>query len=276
MATKIDQAVAWAKAIAQDDSHGYDQGNRWGKDYDCSSLVITAFQQAGVPVKTKGATYTGNMSSVFKQCGFTDVTSKVNLATGAGLQKGDVLLNHVHHTALWIGGGQMVQASSNEFGGVTGGKTGDQTGREIRINGYYNYPWNCVLRYTGESVSSGSVSEALAVNGICDPATVRKWQSVMKTTVDGVISGQLVPDQRTYWRPNLADICVTYGGYGSELIRAVQKQLKAEKRYMGEIDGLLGPATIKAIQAHYGLTQDASFGPATVKALQTALNKNEF
>ena len=63
---------------------------------------------------------------------------------------------------------------------------------------------------------------------------------------------------------------VTYGGYGSNLIRAVQKRLGCG------VDGLLGPATIRAIQAHYGLTQDASFGPATARALQNALNNNRF
>ena len=55
--TKTEKAVTWAIEIANDPAHGYDQDNRWGPDYDCSSLVISAWQQAGVPVKTKGATY---------------------------------------------------------------------------------------------------------------------------------------------------------------------------------------------------------------------------
>ena len=42
MATKIDKAVTWAVGIANDNSHGYDQADRWGPDYDCSSLVIQA------------------------------------------------------------------------------------------------------------------------------------------------------------------------------------------------------------------------------------------
>ena len=67
--TKTEKAVTWAIEIANDPAHGYDQDNRWGPDYDCSSLVISAWQQAGVPVKTKGATYTGNMKSVFLSCG---------------------------------------------------------------------------------------------------------------------------------------------------------------------------------------------------------------
>ena len=85
--TKTEKAVTWAIEIANDPAHGYDQDNRWGPDYDCSSLVISAWQQAGVPVKTKGATYTGNMKSVFLSCGFKDVTSKVNLSTGSGMKR---------------------------------------------------------------------------------------------------------------------------------------------------------------------------------------------
>ena len=84
-------AVAWALSIAADESHGYDQGSRWGPDYDCSSLVIQAYENAGVPVKTNGATYTGNMISVFTSCGFKDVTASINFATGSGLIQGDVL-----------------------------------------------------------------------------------------------------------------------------------------------------------------------------------------
>ena len=45
--TKTEKAVTWAIEIANDPAHGYDQDNRWGPDYDCSSLVISAWQQAG-------------------------------------------------------------------------------------------------------------------------------------------------------------------------------------------------------------------------------------
>lgn len=155
----IEKAVQGAISIANDNSHGYDQGSRWGNpDYDCSSLLITVWQNAGVPVKTNGATYTGNMYSVFTSCGFRDVTNTIYLSNGSGLQRGDVLLNHVSHTAMYIGDGQVVQASQNEFGGITGGKPGDQTGREIWVTGYYNYPWDCVLRYPGGGTGSGGVS----------------------------------------------------------------------------------------------------------------------
>lgn len=146
---EIEKAVSWAEGIANDDTHGYDQKNRWGVDYDCSALVITAWQNAGVKVKTAGATYTGNMYSAFKKSGFKDVTSKVNLKTQAGLLRGDVLLTPNKHTAMYCGNGKLVHASINEKGKVTGGVTGDQSGKEICIRSYYNKPWKYVLRYEG-------------------------------------------------------------------------------------------------------------------------------
>ena len=145
----INKAVDWALAMARDARHGYDQEQRWGPDYDCSSFVITAWQQAGVPVRSSGASYTGDMLPAFLRCGFRDVTGQVNLATGKGLQKGDVLLNLREHTELYVGNGECVKASVNERGGMTGGERGDQNGREICIGRYYNYPWDHVLRYLG-------------------------------------------------------------------------------------------------------------------------------
>lgn len=146
-----ENASAWMVDLANDNSHGYDQRYRWGEkgDYDCSAAVIQSYQQAGVPVKDRGATYTGNMKRVFLQCGFKDVTSQVNLSTGSGLLQGDVLLNEANHTAMYIGDGKEAEASINEFGGITGGQPGDQTGKEILIRSYRNYPWDCVLRYFG-------------------------------------------------------------------------------------------------------------------------------
>ena len=156
---KIENAVQWAIDIANDSAHGYDQANRWGPDYDCSSLLIQAWENAGVPVKSNGAVNTANMYAVFTSCGFQDVTSEVNMANGSGVQRGDVLLNHDNHTAMSVGNGQVVQASQNEFGDFTGGQPGDQTGQEIWVIGYYNYPWNCVLRYPG----GGSVPQGVYI-----------------------------------------------------------------------------------------------------------------
>lgn len=148
--TKTESATQWMEKIAADNSHGYSQSVRWGPSYDCSSMVISAWEQSGVPVKSKGATYTGNMYSVFKQCGFQDVTRQCNLLTGGGILRGDVLLNHVNHTAMSVGGGRIVHARSSE--GTS--DTADNSGNEIRTQSYWNYPWDCVLRYCGSDDAS--------------------------------------------------------------------------------------------------------------------------
>lgn len=154
---------------AKDDRHGYCQTHRWGEDgdYDCSSAVYTAWEHAGIPVKTYsfekyGCAYTGVMLAVFKHFGFEDVTNKVNLATGAGLKRSDILLNDKHHVAMYCGNGMEVEASINEKGTATGGTPGDQTGKEFLIRAYRNYPWNHVLRYPdggSTSVTKKSVDE---------------------------------------------------------------------------------------------------------------------
>lgn len=107
-----------------------------------------------MPVQSNGASYTGNMRGIFLRCGFADVTGNIDLTTGAGLRRGDVLLNVRHHTAMYCGGGTEVEASINEHGGTTGGATGDQTGREFLVRPYRNYPWDCVLRYTADGVDT--------------------------------------------------------------------------------------------------------------------------
>jgi hypothetical protein len=139
-------------------------------------LVISAFQQAGIPVKTNGATYTGDMKSAFLKTNFSNVTSSIDLAKGSGLQKGDVLLSESNHTALVsaVSGSTItvVEASINEKGTATGGISGDQTGTEIRTLGYYNYPWNVVLRYNASGrygsvmlkTNSGSGPTGVGVN----------------------------------------------------------------------------------------------------------------
>lgn len=162
--TYAQQAVEWAVGIANDPRYGYDQGSRWGNDYDCSSLVISAYQHAGLDVKGAGASYTGDMYNAFIACGFQDVTSQIDLKTGSGLIAGDVLVNTAHHAAMAIGNGQLVQASINEKGTVTGGRTGDQTGQEIWTRSYYNFPWNVVLRKDGYSgFSQPSASSGVSI-----------------------------------------------------------------------------------------------------------------
>lgn len=204
--TKTEKAIKQMESWATDNSHGYDQIYRWGEkgDYDCSSAVISAWQAAGVPVKTKGATYTGDMKAVFLSCGFADVTSKVNRSTGSGLQRGDVLLNEAHHVAMYCGNGKEVEASINEKGTATGGQPGDQTGKEFLVRSYRNYPWDCVLRYQESNSASATTTEKVAcvarmskdTQTYIDAGKTKStlWPKLKKNTLVDVIRGATIKD----------------------------------------------------------------------------------
>lgn len=186
---KAEQATQWMINIANDSRHGYDQQYRWGErgDYDCSSLTIMSDELAGIPVKTNGATYTGNMYSAYRKCGYKDVTNAVNRRTGEGLKRGDVLLNVVHHVARYIGNGQLVQASINEFGKATGGQAGDQKQLkglkgEINICSYYNYPWDYVLRYEEGTTTNANTNNSSSEGGKC---SVNVTMPVLKKGMTG-------------------------------------------------------------------------------------------
>lgn len=227
----IQDAVAWARRIAADDSHGYDQTNRWGADYDCSSFVISAYRAAGVPLE---CTYTGDMRGDMLRRGFADVTASVNLSTGAGVQEGDVLLNYARHTALALGGGRIVQASINERGTATGGTPGDQTGREIYERAYYNYPWDCVLRYTGD----GAVTDD---------------------------SSEYVP---SYWYA--VSLPLLKPGMTDKAVETVQSLLSAYGHYTGSVTCKMDALTVEAVKAYqtdHDLDVDGEVGVMTWTAL---------
>ena len=163
----IEKAIAWALGIANDPAHGYDQISRWGPNYDCSSFVIMAFKMAGLLLE---ATFTGNMKYDFLRHGFIVVTDGT-------LKRGDVLLHEKNHTALYIGNGQIVQASINERGGITGGQSGDQTGSEIGVRSYYDYPWDVVLRYVGDLDESPETEDEPETESNSGTGLIRRGQT---------------------------------------------------------------------------------------------------
>lgn len=151
--TVIENAISWALGIADDDSHGYSQlqNRRWGNpDYDCSTFVITAFANAGCDVE--GATYTGNMRSVFENAGFTWIPkSQIDLSNSSQLVRGDILLNEANHTEIYIGNNQRVGAHTGTYDIYDRNSPGDNNGREISIYNYSNSSnWDGVLRYNDE------------------------------------------------------------------------------------------------------------------------------
>ena len=213
---KIETATQWMLDLADDNTHGYSQDKRWGPDYDCSSAIITAWETAGVPVKSNGANATGSMYKAFLKSGFEDVTSEVNMTTQSGMRYGDVLLRlksgtKSGHTVMYIGNNQIVHASTSDGHP----ESGDQTGKEICVRSYYNGNWGYVLRYTGKG--SG---------GVAGDATIRAFQAWLNS--------------------NYSTGLTIDGKYGHDTKKAA---IKAYQKILGvTADGVFGPASKEAVK----------------------------
>ena len=77
----------------------------------------------------------------------------------------------------------------NEFGGVTGGSAGDQTGGEWQVREWYDRPWDMVLRYPEEKVRNliAQMAKAAAENdNIGYDQTLRYgfWEQLTKSGYD--------------------------------------------------------------------------------------------
>lgn len=105
----------------------------------------------------------------------------------------------------------------------------------------------------------------VAVDGDMGTATVKATQKLFGSVQDGVISGQLKANQKYY--PNI--IAVTFGGGGSLMVERLQRWVGAE------VDGIIGPETVKAWQKKIGVAVDGYFGEKSVKAWQKYLNEHD-
>lgn len=107
----------------------------------------------------------------------------------------------------------------------------------------------------------------IAVDGKWGKDTNRLLQAVLGTPVDGILSGQ-VKNSVT----NALYGGVTFNsGTGSVVIRALQRRVGAKE------DGLLGPNTVKAMQAYFETVRDGvlSRPSLVVKAMQKRLNEGK-
>ncbi|MBD3879223.1 MAG: C40 family peptidase, partial [Quinella sp. 1Q5] len=152
--SRVESAVQWAIEIAKDDTHGYSQGaenatpshpytgSREGPDYDCSSLVYHAFNQAGFNIidnwhrnpkyfsRYNGRQYSGDADTIWDDLSIDGGWAKYSWAEVAdNLQRGDILCRPQFHVAIYIGDGMTVEARGvNNPTGLGRYETGDQGG----------------------------------------------------------------------------------------------------------------------------------------------------
>lgn len=177
MASVINTAVNWAVAIANDDTYRYVYGG-WGRDdggYDCGHFVITAYDKAGLGVIDAGATYTDNMRAAFLECGFEDITSEINLSTGSGLKKGDVLIRK--KTASRDGHAALVQ----EDDGTTVEAMDSAHGIVANV-AYRNAGWNYILRYSSNSGSASWVQKEVPTGADLSAKSYMGYQAITDTS----------------------------------------------------------------------------------------------
>ena len=195
----IESAVNWAMAIAADDTYGYHYGG-WGPEYDCAHFVISAFEQAGVQLKENGATDTTSLKQACLKCGFEVVDDWEDKNTSAGLERGDILLNEIHHACLYIGGGKVANCSQDK----DNDKPGDTTGEEIRIQQFYpqEYGWDLALRYIEPDSGDGTDYSTV---GIPD-----EYLSQIKTNVEINVQEFIQNSDKYNYRNMLVKIAKSY------------------------------------------------------------------
>ena len=165
--------------------HGYTQGGgRWGQgpngpcyveiegrtyeipgnDFDCSSSVKKAWELALIGSPYEGVLgyngydqwgnwrswYTGNERELFVGSGLFTWEPMSFIA-----DTGDLYLNEANHVAMCQTQYPDVLSEflSNEWGGITGGQVGDQTGGESVVRAFWwsSFGWDGILHYNGKA-----------------------------------------------------------------------------------------------------------------------------
>lgn len=152
-----------AEHFAKHSSHGYSQPNRGSgsaeyvklsdgsqvtvtsSDVDCSEMVRQCVNAAmsGRYREPIAYLWTGNEDEQLRAQGFTRMGY-----SASKVKRGDVLLVS-GHTGIALGGGKQADAHGDEYGGITGPNSGDQTGHEVEVRDLRS--WTYIYRAPGDS-----------------------------------------------------------------------------------------------------------------------------
>lgn len=292
-----ERALAWARSQVGKSGRRYSDSVIWGALYPkgagwawCAAFVVEAYRQAGVDLRKAHSWpyYCPYLESWAKRIGAWKTT---------GGNAGDLVLYDwggdgvADHVGIsWPDPGSSLYRAVE--GNTSSGSAGSQSnggGVWIRyrkrgtIRGWVDMA--TVLRHVGASASASASAPAvvarnhtdgallLAEDGSLGPATIARWQEVMGTPIDGVIS-----------RPSHL---VSFTQVMLNLYVAPEHQHTVNTQGQLTVDGLLGPATWRVFQIllwnwcdkyRGGRTVaqycDGDPGPLTIKALQWCLNNS--
>ena len=108
---------------------------------------------------------------------------------------------------------QLGHATSDENKHISGGKAGDQTGKEVFIREWYNRPWNCVIEFKDPEMAEKA---AVAMEHACanDHIGYDQWQRNTLLTAArkvGYDPGKVTKDVETDCSA-LVSLCCMYAG----------------------------------------------------------------
>lgn len=183
------------------------------KELDCSSSWAMGIDMAYGTTMHSGTCYTGNIASLARRAGFHRVkrydSTKSPQAQG---KPGGAFLTPGRHIVSLLDNGECLNAVVNERGKILGGKPGDQTGREVRIDKWYKRPGGWVYNIVPITASEfkGAVPYAYA--------KLRKSYSglLAKLIIVASADGPLFKSFMKAWEALDAGLAVAHDG--SELV----------------------------------------------------------
>ena len=167
--------------------------------------------------------------------------------------------------------GKISNSGGDEYGGIKGGKAGDQTGNEWNIRSWYNRPWSCVLRYPDEKVRdliAELAIEAAENNNIGYDQGQRQtyWEQLqkvgyrpknIKTPCEADCSAGVIANTKAAGAllgiPKLENIPATYTGNMRNAFQKAGFEVLTDKKYLTSPDYLL-PGDILLNDSHHTAT----------------------
>ena len=288
---------------------GYDQGDRWSfnpardgnsivanTECDCSSSCTAIARAGGYNIDTSDPIYTGNFRQKAMAAGF-DATS----VKGWSLDKivimareGDFLLGP-GHVIYVVSRNRWWSAEGDERGRNSGGKSGDQTGREARMRTPYarSRGWEWLLTPPMQTVplvetkpsekpEKPEEPEEPKQPEQPEPRKAQFFNSFTPLNVDGdwgyaTTRALQFALKNKYNAWGIGHPLAVDGVFGAHTVRALQRVLNQLRDAGLAEDGVWGQKTQHALQRYLDPALGVgTWGPRSTRALQFALNENLF